>query len=475
MFLKKLFSDSLIYAVGPQIPKIASIFVLPIITRYLTPTDYGIAGVVSAYAGLLSALGDLGFSIVMVNAFYNYPKKWPIYWRQFHFYLSVWSIIYGFLLTAVLYFIVPQEARKNTWNIIACLVIPVMFFNTTITMASRYYQFARKPLFIAIVSAGVGSLSIFLYLYTIAYLKMAYMGWYITMFICSFITFFCYFYPVYFKYKLIPIFQFRKRFLYHHLKISLPVIPHNYSVYLLNSSDRLVMERLGVKTGDIGGYNLAYTFGGYMEFVGNAIGMAVGPLYTKLYAAKNFEADRAVKFITHWLQVSFIIGSFLVALWCKEVFDVLISNNELKLVYPLAIIIIMGYAYRPYYWASINRLQYHEKTSELWKISFIAGVLNVILNIIFIPIYGVIAAAVTTLFSLLYIGYSGHFLKSFRQIETQKYYPIAFIITILISTITVFLLKDATILQKGIITLTLMGLYTIYIFRIKDDFSRIPS
>ena len=449
MFIKKLLSDSLIYAVGPQIPKIASIFVLPIITKYLTSIDYGIAGIIAAYTGLLSALGDLGFSVVMVNTFYKHPVKWPIYWRQFHFYLSLWSIIYGLILAAVLYLIIPDEARENTWNIIACFSIPAIFFNVTTIMATRYYQFARKPLFVAIVSACIGLISILLNLYTIAYLKMAYMGWYLTMFISSFLTFTCYFYPVYFKYKLGPIFRFRKRFIIKNLKVTLPVVPHNYSAYLLNSSDRLVMDKVKVGTNQIGEYSLAYTFGGYMEFIGTAIGMAVGPFYTKLYSHRTLDGDKAVKFITHWLQISFIVGSFVVALWCKEVLDFLISNEELKLVYPLSIIIIMGFTYRPYYWASVNRLFFHEKTTQLWKISFIAGILNVILNIIFIPLYGIMAAAVTTLISLLYIGFSGYRLKSFKELETQKYYPITFIIIIILSTVTVYLLRDISIAQKG--------------------------
>ena len=44
---------------------------------------------------------------------------------------------------------------------------------------------------------------------------------------------------------------------------------------------------------------------------------------------------------------------------------------------------------------------------------------------------GIMAAAVTTLISLLYIGFSGYRLKSFKELETQKYYPITFIIIII--------------------------------------------
>ena len=92
--LKKVFSNALIYAIGPQIPKVATLLVLPILTKYLTSTDYGVYGVVLAYMGALSAFNDLGFVIVMANSFYKYPKRWPIVWRQMHGYLSVWAIFF---------------------------------------------------------------------------------------------------------------------------------------------------------------------------------------------------------------------------------------------------------------------------------------------------------------------------------------------------------------------------------------------
>ncbi len=358
----------------------------------------------------------------------------------------------------------PTEAIKYRYLIIGLFVLPSLIFNVTTIIATRYYQYSSKPLFISIVSAGVGIISILLNLYTIAFLKMGYLGWFLSNFIASFITFLCYFYPVYFKLKVTPLIKFRKAFLIKSLKISLPVIPHNYSSFLLNTSDRVVMDRLNVNIEKIGNYNLAYTFGSYMDFFGNAIGMAVGPIYTSLFSSKSREAAVSVKFITNFLQICFIVASLLVSLWCKELFELLIKNNELKSVYPIAIIIIMGYAYRPYYWTAITRLQYTENTNQLWKITFLAGVINVVLNLIFIPIYGVAAAAVTTFICLLYVGFSGYFLSSFKKQETEKYYPVFFIALILLSTTTVYALKDIPILIKFIVTASLIIFFFVYCY-----------
>jgi O-antigen/teichoic acid export membrane protein len=443
MVIKKIFSDSVIYVIGPQIPKIASLFILPIITPFLTSTDFGIAGVILAYTGLIGAISDLGFSVLMMNSFFNYKIKWRHYWRQYHFYLSIWSILYSGLLSLLLFYTIPNETGNNKGIIIALCVIPALFFNVTTIIATRFYQYSSKPLYISSVSVIVGVMTIFINLYTIAYLKMGYMGWFISNFFAGFATFIFYSIPVYFKYKIYPIFIFRKKFLFKSLKISLPLIPHNYSAFLLNTSDRVVMERLNLGTSSIGQYNLAYTFGSYMEFFGNAIGMAIGPIYTSMFSDKEMQSAKKVRDITNYLQIAFVVVSFLVSLWCKELFSILINNESLNKIYPLAIIIIMGYSYRPYYWTSITRLQYSENTKDLWKITFVAGILNVLLNVIFIPIFGIIAAALSTFICLLYMGFSGYFLKSFRKVEKEKYSPLFFVFIIVISSVSVYLLKDS--------------------------------
>lgn len=439
----------------------------------MTSSDYGLYGVITSYTSLLGGLSDLGFSIVMLNAFYNYPNRWHILWKQLHFYLIVWSFVYGLILAGLLFIIMPDEAVKNSFWIIIYVCIPAMFFSTVPTIGVRYYQFSQKPMYVAFVSAIVGVLSILLNLYSIVYLKMGYMGWFLSLFISSIISFLFYVYPVFVKYKLYPIIAFRKNFLVKNLKVSLPTIPHSYSSYLLNSSDRLVMDRLQVKVQNIGQYNMAYTFGNYFEFFGNAVGMALGPFYTSLFSKRSEHADKNVHFLTHWLQISFICVGFIISLWCKEILNILINNTELKLVYPLAIVIIMGYSYRPYYWTAITRIQYSEKTSQLWKVSLIAGVLNVALNLVFIPMFGIMAACISTFVSLLYMGFSGYFMKAFKENESMRYYPKSWILIISLSTMLVYLIKDIPIYMKVSVSLLLLLIYLWYIIKNIHRFQQI--
>ena len=169
-------------------------------------------------------------------------------------------------------------------------IVPAVFFDNTNTIGNYYFRFRQKPLFIALVSVVTGITAVLVTFYCIVYLKMGYMGWFVATFLSSLVAFLFYLYPIYFKLKLVPIIRFRKRFILPHLRVALPMVPHNYSSYLLNSSDRVVMDLYKVNISQIGLYNIAYTFGNYMEAFGEAVGMAVGPFYSKLYTTKGEKA-----------------------------------------------------------------------------------------------------------------------------------------------------------------------------------------
>ena len=136
----------------------------------------------------------------------------------------------------------------------------------------------------------------------------------------------------------------------------------------------------------------------------------------------------------------------------KEVFFLLIKNESLSSMYVLGIIIVMSYSYRPMYLGANNKLFYLEKTKVLLKITFIAGLSNVVLNFFLIPYFGFEVAAITTFASLMYMGYIGYFLKDFKEKNELSYYPLYWLILTIILTFSACYLVEFNILIKGIIT-----------------------
>ncbi|OKL39154.1 lipopolysaccharide biosynthesis protein [Pontibacter flavimaris] len=466
--LRKLLSHAAIYGLAAQLPRVAGVLALPIITPFLTTTDYGVAGVVTAYVTALGMVQSLGLSVVMVNAYVKHPTRYKWVWRQLHGFISMWSVVYGIVLAAVLYLFIPAEAVEDRWSIIVLHSIPAMFLYQSSHIGSLYYQMQQKPSIVATQGLAVGLITISLNIYFIAYLQVGYMGWFYSTFTGAVVGFILIVYPLYVQEGLLPIMRFKWYRIREALRVSIPVIPHKFSFFLLDTSDKLVMDILQVPMPRIGFYNIASSFGLYFASASNAIVQAANPLYVQLYAASSGKkaALYSIRHATFSLQAVFFAITSLACIWMKEIFFILIKNNDLRQAYPLAIVILMGYNYRPMYLALINKLTYGEKTAGLWKISIVASLGNVGLNFILVPLFGIEAAAYTTFVALMYMGYSGYFFADYRNSASLNYYPLQWL-TINIALLgLVYWSMDMVFLAKATISLLLIVAALVSLFYI---------
>jgi len=461
--LKKLFSHTAIYGLAPQVTRIASVLALPIITKDLTSVDFGVYGIITAVAGAIAVLNALGLKLVLTNSFYRSPMQYKWGWRQIYGFLMIWNLPYSVILGVILWFFIPYEASSNALWIVLLNVLPVVFFGPTSILGNTYYQLKQQPFQIVIRSVIFGLLTVVLNIVFISVFKQGYMGWFISTSISTMASQMSFFIPINFKEGLKPIFNFKWRYIKRSLKVSIPTIPHYYSTYLLDSSDRLIMKTVGVATSEIGVYNAAYTVGNFIRQAGMAAGFAIGPMLNIAYKEGNEKRARDLIFI---LQISFLIGSFILCIWLKEVFHLLLKNKELQESYELGIIIIMSYCYRPMYLGANSKLFYLEKTQLLLKVTFVAAVINVCLNFILIPLWGIYAAAFVTYISLLYMGYAGFYLKTVRETNQVNYYPVFWLALTLVLTVFTLVCVEWNIIIK--IVLSIVGLFAgaLFIMRI---------
>lgn len=463
--VKKLLSGAFIYSVLPQLPKLITIFTYPLLTAHLSVNDYGVYGLITAYVGMASILKDLGFTLVFINVYYKHKDKYKLVWRHLHGVLHVWTLVYAIITSVILLLSIPEEAGKNIWQILFFSIVPVLFFENAQTLSSIYYRIKEKPLPVSLIVTIGGIVTIVVSVVTIVYFNMGYMGWLYASFAASATMFIFHAYHLYVKNKLFPILRIRWSFMRKYFKVGGPMLLHDYSGYLLNTSDRVVMDILKIRVGDIGFYNMAYIFGSYFAVFETAMGMAASPIFLRYYSEKKIKEARLLTFVS---QCIFLIISFLTCLWLREIFFFLVRNDELKMAYSLAIVIIMGYNYKPMYQAATNILFYTQKTAAILKVSFTAGILNVVLNFLFIPIWGISAAAFTTFSCLLFMGFSGFYIKEYKKSETINYYPLQWLAGIIGITIFVYLIRDIAVIYKLIITIFLLGTIAIMFRKYKN-------
>jgi O-antigen/teichoic acid export membrane protein len=97
---------------------------------------------------------------------------------------------------------------------------------------------------------------------------------------------------------------------------------------------------------------------------------------------------------------------------------------------------------------------YAEKTNVIWKVSFVAGVINVGANLLLIPFYGFTVAAYTTFIAFMYMGYAGFYFKIFRQINAARYYPVFWMSVTVFLTGAVYWMVELPAWIKIIVTAT---------------------
>lgn len=451
---KKIASDTIIYGLSPYVPRLLGFFILPIITKDLTTLDYGIYGVILAYIAAIEVLKDLGLNLILYNSFTKMPHQFKWMWRSIYGFLSIWNWGYALIAASLILFIVPVEAKENVWLIVTLNLVPIVLFGPTQLIGRVYFQMKEKPTEIAVRTIIFGILTILLNLYTISYLELGYMGWFWSSCIVGLLTNLSFWYPINIKYQLKPIFNFKWRLIKQNLKVSLPTVPHYYSNYIIQTSDKAILSALNANTNEIGGYNFAGSFAGYFSQLGNAIGQATRPLFNTYYKTHNYRKVREIIFV---MQTLFFSLTFLVSLWLKEIFFLLVKNNELAATYPVAILLIMAVNYRPMYFGSCGVILYGEKTKKLLYVTFVASIISVTLNFALIPYWGIIAAVFSTYISFMYMGYSGYFLKEFKVVDVP-FYPILWLIATLTLTVLAYYAVELALIFKIGISVSLLVL-----------------
>ncbi|MBE0642018.1 MAG: hypothetical protein IH599_08285, partial [Bacteroidales bacterium] len=228
--------------------------------------------------------------------------------------------------------------------------------------------------------------------------------------------YFSFFRFLYVKENIYPSIRIRMSRVAENLKISIPIIPYTLALVLLNSSDRIVMERMDIPVGDIGIYSLSYRMANYMfTFVAGIIA-ALTPRLQLYYRSQRFEKFQHITWLAYLLVIYFtVIGSLMM----KEVFMVLVRNPSLHIAAPLASIAVFAASFHIWYYVISLPLFINERTRLLpWLILIPAG-LSIILNIILIPIYGYQVALWVTFISYLFTPWMGLAFGTIRRLARE--------------------------------------------------------
>lgn len=231
------------------------------------------------------------------------------------------------------------------------------------------------------------------------------------------------------------------------LKINLPITIHSLAKHILDVSDRTMITKL---IGDeaAGIYGTLYSISSIVLILWNAINASLIPyVFDKI---KNNEG-RILKYVLFGVLLLFSIMSIGIAIVAPEVVRLLATEQYYKnvnIIPPIAAGIYLTALYTIF----SNILLYYKQSVLIMLSTCIAAIVNIVLNYVFIPKIGMVAASYTTLISYILLT-----VILFIVLVKKKELPFAFGALIGLSIITVTctillgFLYDMTIIRYSIV------------------------
>lgn len=406
----------------------------PIFTRMLTQSEFGDYNNYISWMSIFGIFVTLNLESTLISAKYDFKENFDKYILSMISMSTLSGVIWIFLVNCF------PEIFQNMFDMDLCyinIMLGYLLFLPCVNMflAREQYAFEYKKsvLLSQILVIGTTLCSVVLVFIMENRLTGRILGSVVpTCIIGIFIfTFFI------IKGKKLDVSYWR-----YAINICLPYIPHLLSLTILNSTDRIMIKKWCGDV-DVALYSLAYTCGAMITILMTSLNNAFAPwLGEKIAKLKYFEIKQFSKVYVS-LFFFLAIGIMIIS---PEILLLLGGESYQEAVYVLAPV-IMGCICQFIYSMFVNAEQFKKKTVGMAIASAVAAVLNLILNYLFIPRFGYIAAAYTTLISYfvllvihMYLVYILHLSEIYDYKFILKIIALGFLITIIVSLLYSFMI-----------------------------------
>ena len=374
------FADIAIKAVG--------VISVPIFSRLLTQEDYGIVAVFDAYVGIFLIILSLNSHAAVGRYYYEKTK-------DFNEFVGTTLIFMGFIFAFIALFfislskqiahIIQLPGLLHIYLVIICLfgIICEMYIEILIPQKrSREIALIRTVRSFASVATSI--------LLVCLLKENKYLGRVWASLIIGAI------FSVYLMIKIRDYsrFSFRRSHLSYIAHYSFPLVPYALSGIILAHFDRIMINST-LGTASAGLYSLGYNIGMLLLIVIASTRTALIPDFYRFLNSREYNRLEILVRRVFSIVTIAALGLFLFAM---EI-GFILADEKFHPGLSVVPIVVIGYVFFGMYSIYSWYVFYEKRTSYLSVVVFPAGVLNIVLNILFIPKYGYIAAAYTTVVS----------------------------------------------------------------------------
>ena len=469
-----LFKQSVTYSLGGFAGSLVGIFLVPLYTRVFTPDDYGVINLVQITIAFLAVFLILGTDNATGRYYLDTESD-----QDRKLTASTAMIFRAIMLVAgcLVFICFSDEISQLIFNttiysnylIIAAAALP---FVHCATLSQHMLRYNFRSTSYVILSVARLLVTVTLIILLVVFWKWGITGIFAATLISSILFLLIQFFITrgYFSHS------FSRRRLRELLRYGVPLVPYGITVYLIQNCDRYFLSYFSTLT-QVGLYSLGSQLASALTLLFAGTGLAWSPFIFSTYKQGGSKAVYS-KVIDYLVSATFfcVIG---LSLFSREILLVFTTPQYFGayIVVPFLALYLAFYhlGLRMSFGISIAR-----KTLHFAWISAVTAAVNVGLNFLLVPPYGMIGAAIATLicsivWCILLVSVS------------QRYYRInynlgSFLkvlgVTAAIISAGYFFFSDISV-ANILIKVALLGIYTvcIYLFRLvgKEELSYLKS
>jgi O-antigen/teichoic acid export membrane protein len=380
-----LVRSSGVYTISSFINAALPLLLLPILTRKLSPADYGVVAMFQLAVNLVYPFIGMNLEGSISRKYFDKDKT------DFPAYIGSCFVLVAISLSVVsgLFFLNIDRIQKVTlipeiWLKYILLVAACQFITTVILVT---FQVKVQPVKYGILQISQSILNVGLTILFVVILNKTWDGRIEAQIIAG-AAFAIISIIVLRRTKQIK-FHIRKEDIQHALKFGIPLIPHAIGGMLFTSIDRFFLTNL-VGLEQTGNYTVAYQIGAVIGIITLAFNNAYIPwLFENLNKNDLLVKKKLVKF-TYLYFILIILGSILLLVTFPIIVSVFVGS-KFSSIGTYSAFIVFGYVFQGMYYMVTNYIMYAEKT-------YIQAIVTISVGLIKLPI---------TYFAIIWFGAVG--------------------------------------------------------------------
>lgn len=456
MKAKKFTEAGLLYFIATLFNKGIGFVTVPIFSRILSTSDYGTITTFNSWVSMASVVMSLALYMSIRASFIDFSEKERPKFLSVVITFTCMIFVISMIIGALAIIMIP-----NNVNIALVFLCLVQSFGLALVNDYSYYLMMRyeyKARTALMVLPGLISVIISIIVILFVIDDHLYLGRIVPTTIVHAIVAVIVLIAVFSKAK--P--QLNFKYLKYGLIISLPLVLHSIALQILSQSDRVMITSLR-NAAETGIYSLVYNLGMISTVITSSLDGIWIPWFTeKLKNRKIKEINTLVMDYVHLMTYA-MVGLILVSVEVLKIFADHRYWVGVNIIPPIVLANYIIFMYTLY----VNIEHFHKKTPYITVNTLIAAAINLGLNFIFIPKYGYVAAAYTTLVAYI-IAFILH-ARYAKKIEPELY-PLKMFISpllqILVFTGIYYATLDLWIIRCGILVLYLVAILFKERFRI---------